>query len=83
VDFDVGEPDGAVSNQLVEVLHDHLLGQDRKVVQRAVGEALVEVPVEGRALIGVLPQQPQRSALRLLELPVHPAVPLAQPVALR
>jgi hypothetical protein len=75
--FDVGEPDGGVRNELVEVLHDHLLGQDRQVVERSVGDALVEAPVEGRAGIGVPAQAMQRPALMLFELRARPAVPLA------
>src|SRR5215203_502388 len=81
--FDVGEPDGGVSNQLVEVLHDHLLGQDRQVAERSVGEALVKAPVEQRAGVGILAHAVQRTALMLLELSARPAVPLTQPVAQR
>src|SRR5919112_834035 len=74
VGFDVGEPDGGVSNELVEVLHDHLLGQDRQVAERAVGEALVKAPVEQRAGVSVLAHAVQRPALVLLELSACPAV---------
>jgi hypothetical protein len=80
VGFDVGKPDSGVRNELVEVLHDHLLGQDRQFAERAVGEAPVESPVEGRVGVGVLSQAMQRPALMLFELPTCPAVPLAQPV---
>jgi hypothetical protein len=53
VGFDVGEPYGGISNKLVEVLHDHLLGQDWQFAERAVGEVIVKPPVERRASIGV------------------------------
>jgi hypothetical protein len=83
VGFDVCEPYGGVSNELVEVLHDHLLGQDRQVAQRAVGKPPVKPRVEGRTVVGVLAQAMQRPALILLELTARPAVPLAQSVSLR
>ena len=59
---------------------DHLLGQDRQVAERAVGDALVKAPVEGRAGIGVPAQAMQRPVLMRFELRTRPAVPLAQPV---
>jgi len=42
VGFDVGELDGGVRNELVEVLHDSLLGQ---VVEWSLTKSLVETSV--------------------------------------
>jgi hypothetical protein len=83
VGFDIGESNGGVRNQIVEVLHDHLLAQNRQVTQRAIGEAPVRAPVEGRAGVGVFAQAMQRPALILLELAARPMIPLAQSVAQR
>ena len=80
--FDVDESAGGVRNELAEVLHDHpLVRTDRLFAERAVGETLVEAPVEGRAGVSVLAQAMQRPTLILLEPLARPVVPLAQPVA--
>src|SRR4051794_25856088 len=72
---------GGVRNKLVEVLHDHLLGQNRQTLGRTIGNPFVKAPIEGRVGVGVLPQQSELSGLVRLQLTTRPSVPLAQPVA--
>jgi hypothetical protein len=44
---DLGQLDRGVGHQLIEVLHDHGLGQHGQLVQGAIGAAGVEPLVEG------------------------------------
>jgi hypothetical protein len=63
VGLDLGQPDRRVGHQLVEVLHDHGLGQHGQLVQGAVGAAGVEAPVERRMGIRMVAQLPQGPGL--------------------
>ncbi len=81
VGLDVGESNGGVRNKLVEVLHEHFLGQYRQTVEGTIGKPLVEAPVERRVGVSVLPQQSELSGLVRPQLTTRPPVPLAQPVA--
>ena len=55
--IDVGEPDGGVRNELVEVLHDRLLGQDRQILEWSFAKSLVETSGEGGAGVSAPPRQ--------------------------
>jgi hypothetical protein len=71
------------NNELLEVLHDRLFSQDRQILEWSFAKPLVETPVEGRAGVGVLPQQSELPGLARLEPLGSSPVPLTQPVAQR
>jgi hypothetical protein len=66
---------------LVEVVHDHGLGQHRQLLEGAVGMAGMEAPVEGRMGVGMVAQLPQGLGLVGLRLLGGPAAALAQPAS--
>lgn len=76
--LDVGEVDGAIRNYLIEVLHHQSLCQDRQLVERAVGQSVMEPSVEGRASISVLAHPSELAGLVRLKLAARPAVSPAQ-----
>lgn len=70
---------GAIGGDLVVVLHQEGLGEDRQLPQRAIGQSLVEPAVERRPRRGKCAQLPQSVRLVRFELLSRPAIPLAQP----
>jgi hypothetical protein len=54
VGLDLGQLDRRAGDQLVEVLHDHGLGQHGQLVKWMIGAAGVEALVERRMGVGVV-----------------------------
>jgi hypothetical protein len=80
VGLDLGQLDRRVGHQLVEVLHDHGLGQHGQLLEGPVDAAGMEPSVEGRMGVGVLAHLPQRACLVSMQLLGGPAVVPAKDV---
>jgi hypothetical protein len=69
--------DATVSDNLVEVLNQLLLGKNRKFIQRRLLQALMKAPVERGARVRIFPQPLQLLGLVAYEPFTRPSLALA------
>ena len=80
--LDAGAADLGIDHQLVEVLHEHRLGDDRQLMEGARLETTVQTSVERGAADSMVAQVAQRAGLEHLELAPRPPLVAAQARAL-
>jgi len=74
IGLQIGQADGRVGADLIEIVHDGGLGDHRQLTERSAVQAAVEVPVERGALGRERPQR--RNLPPLVRLQLRPAPPL-------